>query len=134
MIVGVTAVSLVAFTTDEPIRYTVFPALIWAAFRFGPPGATLSIAITAGMAIGETADDLGPFAEQPIDHRTLSTQLYIWVAALTTLFISGVVSERERSSRDLVLSAGSSLLRGEGVIALVANPGGDGVGGRDHAQ
>jgi signal transduction histidine kinase len=79
----------------------VFPALIWAAFRFGAPGATLSIAITAGVAIGETANDVGPFAEQPIDHATLSTQLYIWVAALTTLFLSGVVSERERSSRAL---------------------------------
>jgi signal transduction histidine kinase len=67
----------------------------------GPPGATLSIAITAGVAIGETANDVGPFAEQPIDHRTLSTQLYIWVAALTTLFLSGLVSERERASRQL---------------------------------
>jgi signal transduction histidine kinase len=101
MIGSVTALSIVAFSTEEPIRYTVFPALIWAAFRFGAPGATLSIAITAGVAIGETANDVGPFAEQPIDHATLSTQLYIWVAALTTLFLSGVVSERERSSREL---------------------------------
>jgi signal transduction histidine kinase len=101
VIAGVTALSVVAFSTEEPIRYTVFPALIWAAFRLGPPGATLSIAITAGVAIGETADDVGPFAAQPIDHRTLSTQLYIWVAALTTLFLSAVVSERERSAREL---------------------------------
>ena len=101
MIAGVTALSFVVFSTEEPVRYAVFPALIWAAFRFGPPGATLSIAITAGVAIGETASDVGPFAEQPIDHRTLSTQLYIWVAALTTLFLSAVVSERERSSREL---------------------------------
>ena len=107
MIAGVTAVSVVAFSTEEPIRYTVFPALIWAAFRFGPPGATLSIAITAGVAIGETAHDLGPFAEQPIDHRTLSTQLYIWVAALTTLFVSSVVSERERSSTELAEARGT---------------------------
>ena len=76
----------------------VFPALIWAAFRFGPPGATLSIAIAAGVAIGVTAHDVGPFFKQPIDHRTLSTQLYIAVAALTTLFLSAIVSERERSS------------------------------------
>jgi signal transduction histidine kinase len=100
-IAAVTALTVVAFSTEEPIRYTVFPGLLWAAFRFGPPGATLSIAITAGVAIGETAGELGPFAEQPIDHRTLSTQLYIWVAALTTLFVSVVVSERERSSREL---------------------------------
>jgi signal transduction histidine kinase len=101
VIAGVTALSLVVFSTEEPIRYAVFPALIWAAFRFGPPGATLSIAITAGVAIVDTANDVGPFAEQPIDHRTLSTQLYIWVAALTTLFLSGLVSERERASRQL---------------------------------
>jgi signal transduction histidine kinase len=100
-IAGVTALSFAVFSTEEPIRYAVFPALIWAAFRFGPPGATLSIAITAGVAIVETANDVGPFAEQPIDHRTLSTQLYIWVAALTTLFLSGLVSERERASRQL---------------------------------
>ena len=30
-----------AVSTEEPITYMVFPALIWAAFRFGPPGATL---------------------------------------------------------------------------------------------
>jgi signal transduction histidine kinase len=101
MIAAVTALSVVAFSTDEPVRYTVFPALTWAAFRFGPPGATLSIAITAGVAIGLTANDVGPFLKQPIDHRALSTQLYVWVAALTTLFLSGVVSEQKRSSREL---------------------------------
>lgn len=101
MIACVTALSVVAFTTAEPIRYTVFSALVLAAFRFGPPGATLSVAITAGVAIGITANDLGPFAQQPIDHRALSTQLYIWVAALTTLFLSGLVSEREQSAREL---------------------------------
>jgi signal transduction histidine kinase len=101
MIAGVTAISVVAFATEEPIRYTVFPALIWAAFRFGPPGATLAIAITACVGIGESANDVGPFAEQPIDHRTVSMQLYIWVASLTTLFVSGMVCERERSAREL---------------------------------
>ena len=101
LIAAVTALGIVAVSTKEPITYMVFPALIWAAFRFGPPGATLSIAITAAVAIGVTANDVGPFFEQAIDHRTLSTQLYIAVAALTTLFLSAVVSERERSLRDL---------------------------------
>jgi signal transduction histidine kinase len=110
---AVTALSVVAFSTVEPIRFTVFPALIWAAFRFGPPGATLSVAITAGVAIGVTANDLGAFSKQPIDERTLNTQLYIWVAALTTLFLSAVVSERERSAREL-----AEARRTEGARAL----------------
>ena len=97
-IVAVAVLGVVAVSTDEPITYMVFPALIWAAFRFGPPGASLSIAIAAGVTIGVTANDAGPFVKQPIDHKTLSTQIYIAVAALTTLFLSAIVSERERSS------------------------------------
>ena len=101
LIVAVAVLGVIAVSTDEPVTYMVFPALIWAAFRFGPPGATLSIAIAAGVAIGVTANDVGPFYKQPIDHRTLSTQVYISVAALTTLFLSAIVSERERSSAEL---------------------------------
>ena len=101
VITAVIALGVVAISTEEPVTYMVFPALIWVAFRFGAPGATLAIAITTAVAIGVTAHDVGPFSQQTIDHRTLSTQLYIAVAALTTLFLSAVVAERERSSRDL---------------------------------
>jgi signal transduction histidine kinase len=113
VIAAVTALSVVAFSTVEPIRYTVFPALIWAAFRFGPRGATLSVAVTAAVAIGITANDLGLFSKQTIDHETLNMQLYIWVAALTTLFLTAVVSERERSARAL-----AEARRTEGARAL----------------
>jgi signal transduction histidine kinase len=99
---AVAAVGVLAISTDEPVTYLVFPAVIWAAFRFGPPGATLALAIAAGVAIGVTANDVGPFSKQPIDHKALSTQLYIGVAALTALLLSAVVSERERSGRQLV--------------------------------
>jgi signal transduction histidine kinase len=98
---AVAVLGIVAVSTEEPVTYVVFPALILVALRCGAPGATLSIAITAGVAIGVTADEVGPFFQQPISHRTLSTQLYIAVAALTTLFLSAVISERERWSREL---------------------------------
>jgi signal transduction histidine kinase len=100
-IAAVAGLGVLAVTTEQPLTYAVFPALIWAAFRFGPPGASLSVAITAALAIGITAHDLGAFSKQPIDHRTLSTQLYIGVAALTALFLSAVVGERERSAAEL---------------------------------
>jgi signal transduction histidine kinase len=98
---AVAVLGIIAVSTAEPITYMVFPALIWVAFRLGPPGATVGIAITACAAIGVTAHNVGPFSQQAISHKTLSTQLYIAVAALTTLLLSAVVSERERSSRDL---------------------------------
>ncbi len=102
MLATVAALAVIAVSTDEPVTYLIFPALIWASFRFGPPGATMSIAIAAGVAIGVTANEVGPFSSQPIDHRTLSTQAYIAVATLTTLFLGALVSERERSSAELL--------------------------------
>ena len=59
VVASVAALGVIAVSTEEPVTYMVFPALIWAAFRFGPPGATLAVAITAGVAIGVTAHDLG---------------------------------------------------------------------------
>jgi signal transduction histidine kinase len=101
LIAAVATLGALAVSTSEPVTYVVFPALIWAASRFGTPGTTLSIAIATGVAIGITANEVGPFFKQPIDHRTLSTQVYIVVMATTTLFLAAVVSERERSATEL---------------------------------
>jgi signal transduction histidine kinase len=113
VVAAVTGLSLATFSSHDPIRFGVFPALIWAAFRLGPPGATLAVAVTAGAAIGVTAHGVGAFSEQPIDHLTVMTQLYIWVASLTTLFLSAVVCERERSAQEL-----AEARRTEGARAL----------------
>jgi signal transduction histidine kinase len=107
---GVTLVACVAVLasaavlSDAPLTYLTFPGLIWAAFRFGPPGVTLCTAMTAAITIGITADKVGAFYKQPIDNRTLSTQLYVLVAALTSLFLSAVVAERRRSVEQLAES------------------------------
>jgi signal transduction histidine kinase len=101
LLIGSVVVLTSFSVTSGAALYLIFPSLIWAAFRFGPPGVTLSTAITAGLTIGITADDVGVFFKQPIDDRTLSTQLYILVAGLTPLFLSAVVSESERSAAEL---------------------------------
>ena len=97
MLTAVVASAVIAVTIEEPVTYVVFPALIWAAYRFGPSGATLAIAIVAGLTIGITAAEVGPFFQQTIDHRTLGTQIFIDVTAITTLLLAAVVCERERS-------------------------------------
>jgi signal transduction histidine kinase len=113
LILTVAALSVVSVAADEPVTYLAFPALVWAALRFGPAGASVAIVVAAGAAIGFTANELGPFFRQPIDHRTLSTQLYIGVAALTTLFVGALVGERDRSASEL-----SAMRRREGERAL----------------
>jgi signal transduction histidine kinase len=114
MIATVVLLGVLAVTIEEPVTYVVFPALIWAALRFGPPGAALAMVIASGLAIGITAAEVGPFAQQTIDHRTLATQLFIAVTALTTLILSAVVCERERSAKALI---DAKLREGERAIA-----------------
>jgi signal transduction histidine kinase len=102
MIATVIGLSVLALSSNTPFAYLVFPALIWAALRFGQQGATLAVAVAAGMAVAETAHNVGPFVEHSITQSALTTQLYIAVAALTTLCLAATVSERQRSASELV--------------------------------
>ena len=104
LVATVVGLSVVSISANEPVTYLVFPALIWAALRFGPAGATLSVMVAAVTAVAFTANELGPFFRQPIDDKALSTQLYVAVAALTTLFVGALVGERERSVAELAES------------------------------
>lgn len=101
MVATVGGLGLMAVSINEPATYVVFPALIWAAFRFGPAGAALAVAMASALAIGITAADGGLFFRQPIGDRTLGTQIYIVVTAVTTFILSAIVSERERSACQL---------------------------------
>ena len=104
MIGAVAALSAIALSSSHSLTYMVFPALIWAALRFGQQGATLAVTVAAGLAVWITARDVGPFVAQSITDSTLSTQLYIAVAALATLCLAAVVSERRRAALHLAES------------------------------
>jgi len=77
------------------VPYVVFPALIWAALRFGPRGATASVALAVAITVWNAAHYLGAFVFHSVSHTVINTQLFIAVAALTTLSLAAVVSERE---------------------------------------
>jgi signal transduction histidine kinase len=104
MIGAVAAASEIAFRSHEPVAYLVFPTLIWAALRFGERGATMAITIAVGCAVWNTTHNEGPFAFRSITHSVLATQLYLAVAALSTLFLVAVVTEREAFAGRLATS------------------------------
>jgi signal transduction histidine kinase len=102
LLLTVVGLATAAVMSEAPLTYLIFPALIWAAFHFGPAVVSLATTINAALTIGITADSVGAFFKQPIDNRTLSTQLYVLITALTALFLSALVSERQRSAVELV--------------------------------
>ncbi len=101
ILAAVVVLSAVALSSAFAVTYIVFPALIWAALRFGQRGGTLAIAVAAGLAVFVTAREVGPFVQHSITDTALSTQLYVAVAAVTTLFLGAIVAERRQAARQL---------------------------------
>jgi signal transduction histidine kinase len=104
MLAAVAGLSMIALSADQPLTYMVFPAFIWAALRFGPPGATLAVAIGAVIAVLITSHEQGAFVELSPTNSALNLQLYITFAALTTFCLAAIVSERRRAAVELAES------------------------------
>jgi signal transduction histidine kinase len=104
MLAAVAGLSVIALSADQPLTYMVFPAFIWAALRFGPPGATLAVAIGAVIAVLITSHEQGAFVELSPTNSALNLQLYITFAALTNFCLAAIVSERRRAALELAES------------------------------
>jgi signal transduction histidine kinase len=104
MLAAVAGLSVIALSAEQPLTYMVFPAFIWAALRFGPQGATLAVAVGAVIVVLATSHQVGPFVEHSATESALNLQLYIVFAALTTLCLAAIVSERRRAALELAES------------------------------
>ena len=104
LLVAVAVLGEIALRSSDPLTYLLFPVLVWAALRFGQRGATLAIAMVSGLTVWNTTHYLGPFVYDSITRSVLTTQLFIAVAALSTLVLQAVVSEREDLSDQVEIS------------------------------
>jgi signal transduction histidine kinase len=93
----VALILLVEVPSQRVVPYIVFPVLIWAALRFGPAGAATAVAIVSALTVWNTAQGSGPFVRESITQTVLASQLFVAVAALTSLVLAAVTSEREVS-------------------------------------
>ena len=99
--VAVGALSLLVFGGVAPYMidspYILFPALIWAAVRLGPPGAISAMGLVSAIAVGGTIRGVGPFAGQSLHESLLALQAFLSIVAVTTLVLAAVVAERQKA-------------------------------------
>jgi signal transduction histidine kinase len=81
-------------------EYVVFPFLIWAALRFGPPGTSFVTAAAYAAAVWGTINGHGPFAGGA-EGGLLLLQVFMAVAATTGLLLGAVSAEQRRAEKKL---------------------------------
>ena len=74
----------------------LLPFLLWAAVRFGPPGASLSFLATTLVAIWAGTQHLGPFMAVPAAESVLGLQIFLIMLAIPLLCLAAVIAERRR--------------------------------------
>src|SRR3954471_7941437 len=67
----VAVVLLVELPPQRDVPYVVFPALLWAALRFGPRGAATATLIVCSISVWNTAENSGPFVRESLTNSLL---------------------------------------------------------------
>lgn len=77
------------------------PFILWAAVRFGPGGASLSLLMTTLIVIWAAAHGRGAFAPAPASDSVLALQILLSVSAVPLLCLAGLTQERKRDQQAL---------------------------------
>lgn len=83
------------------LAYVPFPLLIWAAFRYGPRGATAATLIVSAIAVAGVAQGHGPFGPFSLQDRLWVLLIFVSVFSLTALILAAALAERNQANRSL---------------------------------
>src|SRR5262249_8689995 len=83
------------------LMYLPLPLLLWAAVRFGPRGATASLAIVTILAMSGVLRGRGPFSTSTPADNALSLQLFLITMSPPLMFLAVLQEEQKRSQKAL---------------------------------
>ncbi|MDX1576893.1 MAG: MASE1 domain-containing protein [Gemmatimonadota bacterium] len=83
-----------------PLAFLCFPFLFWVAYRGGPFGASAASFTAAAFALTGTLLGAGPFVTGSSNTSLALTLLFVSTACFATLFVAGLVGERERAEAE----------------------------------
>ena len=99
-------VAHIVLTGIFPFAYLALPPLLWAALRFGVPGASIASALLAVIVVRHTNAGSGFFAAYTQDPalRSVLVQIFLAVTSLSILVLAVINAQRERALRTLAQS------------------------------
>lgn len=83
------------------VTYLVLPFAIWATYRFGFPGATLSILATSVISVCGSMLHLGPFIGERVPEDLVIVECFMGVIAITVLTLAAALFERQQAEEDI---------------------------------
>ena len=102
------AVSVLVFAREPsmplggyPLVFLVVPPSIWAAFRYGTLGATLSVSTVSVVAVLATVAGNGPFATLPPSLSLLALRIFIGSLSLTAVLVAADVTQHQHLESEL---------------------------------
>jgi integral membrane sensor domain MASE1 len=101
LLAGTAAVTLVGTHSSINLLFLITPFLIWAAFRFQLAGAAPCALIASVIAIFAGTVGVGPFADRDLLAKMVILQAFNGTVSLTALVLSAVVTERDRTLREI---------------------------------
>jgi diguanylate cyclase (GGDEF)-like protein len=85
--------------THYPLEFLVFPFLTWAAISFGVAGASLANLLTSAVALWGTVHGVGAYAAGEVTEHLMLLQVFLAVAATTSLLLGAAVTEHRAALR-----------------------------------
>jgi signal transduction histidine kinase len=79
----------------------LMPLLIFAAVRFGPGGASLSLLATALLAIGSAMTGWTPLTVRAAEERVMGLQVFLLAVGVPLLLVSALMRERRQIAETL---------------------------------
>jgi PAS domain S-box-containing protein len=78
-------------------KYLNIPVILYATYRLGQRGATLSILIVSLVAVWGTLQNFGPFAVDTPENSLILMDIYLATIALTAFFVESVLVQRRQA-------------------------------------
>jgi signal transduction histidine kinase len=86
---------------NSTLIYLIFLPMLWSALRFGQRGAVTAVFGVSIAAIWTIARGWGPFSARELNESLFYSQLFMGIAALTSMTVAAIMTERLKAETGL---------------------------------